>query len=87
MSAQDFEAFLATIYVDKKARESFLTDPIAEAKKYGLSENECNKLRVMDITGLAFAARSFERKREIKLKHSQRKIFPNWLRFICRDLP
>jgi len=87
MSAQDFEAFLAIIYVDKNARKSFLADPIAEAKKYGLSENECTKLRDMDMTGLAFATRSFERKREIKLKLSQRKFFPTWLRFVFRDSP
>lgn len=85
MSAENFEAFLAAIYVDKKVRKNFLVDPLREAKKYGLSEGECGKLKEMDMTGLAFAARSFERKREIKLERSRHRC-PSWLRFIFRSL-
>ena len=81
MSAENFEAFLTAIYVDKDVRKNFLTGPMTAAKKYGLSNDECEKLKNMDIIGLEFAARSFERKREMKLKHTW-KHFPPWFRSI-----
>lgn len=58
-----FEAFLARIYVDAGARERFLADPRGEAGRAGLSPLECDALDGIDRTGLALAARSFERKR------------------------
>ena len=77
MSAQNFEAFLATIYVDKSARMKFLAEPLIEAKKYGLSPDEYELLKNMDRPGLEFAARSFEKKRAIKLRCTK-KHFSIW---------
>ena len=40
MSSKLFEAFLAKIYVDAKARTRFLSDPLGEAQRAGLSPEE-----------------------------------------------
>ena len=40
MSTALFEAFLAKIYVDAKARTEFLSDPLGEAQRAGLSPEE-----------------------------------------------
>src|SRR5256885_8064730 len=41
MSTTAFEAFLARIYVDPDARARFKADPYAEARRGGLSPEEC----------------------------------------------
>jgi hypothetical protein len=61
-----FEAFLARIYVDAKARRLFLADPRGEATRAGLTPEEAEALAAIDRTGLELAARSYERKREAK---------------------
>jgi hypothetical protein len=63
LSAADFEAFLARIYVDSEARVKFLANPRGEAQRAGLSEAECTALEDIDRTGLELAATSFARKR------------------------
>ncbi|MCI0626291.1 MAG: hypothetical protein L0387_32380 [Acidobacteria bacterium] len=63
MSSPLFEAFLAKIYVDSKARAGFLSDPVGEASRAGLSEEECNALQQIDTVGLELASRSFAKKR------------------------
>ena len=77
MSAADFEAFLARIYVDPEARAKFLADPRGEAQKAGLSEAECIALENIDRTGLELAATSFARKRA-KQEHGHGKRL--WLK-------
>ena len=72
MSAADFEAFLARIYIDPEVRARFLVDPRGEAQKAGLTEEECQALVNMDRVGLEFAATSFARKRA-KQEHSHGK--------------
>jgi hypothetical protein len=62
----NLEQFLATIYVDPAARARFLASPEAEASRAGLSEQQCQKLKEIDFTGLEMASRSFARKRAYK---------------------
>ena len=63
MSTALFEAFLARIYVDAKARTAFLADPLSEAQRAGLSPEEAEALQNIDWVGLKLASRSFEKKR------------------------
>lgn len=68
MSAALFEAFLAKIYVDAKARTLFLADPLGEATRAGLNDDEAQALQKIDWVGLKLASKSFEKKR---LRHSK----------------
>ncbi len=63
MSAPDFEAFLAKIYLDEHARAKFLADPRGEALKAGLTASEAEALEKIDRLGLELIAQSLERKR------------------------
>jgi hypothetical protein len=63
MSASQFEAFLAKLYVDERARAKFLADPRAEALKAGLSVQEIESVTRIDRIGLDLIANSLERKR------------------------
>jgi len=63
MSTSRFEAFLAKIYVDEKARARFLVDARGEAIKAGLTEQEVEAAASMDRVGLDLLAKSLERKR------------------------
>jgi len=76
MSSALFEAFLAKIYVDPKARKEFMTDPLGEAERAGLSPEEGVALQNIDWVGLKLASRSFEKKR---LRHARGKF--RFLRF------
>jgi hypothetical protein len=49
--------------VDPAARARFLADPEAEARRAGLTPEQCRALAAIDRTGLEMAARSFARKR------------------------
>lgn len=71
MSAE-FEAFLARIYADDRARARFRADPRGESLRTGLSPDECEALQKIDWTGLELAARSFARKRQQKFRRWQR---------------
>jgi len=75
MSSALFEAFLAKIYVDPKARKEFMSDPLGEAERAGLSPEEGVALQNIDWLGLKLASRSFEKKR---LRHKKSKFqFPS----------
>ena len=63
MSASRFEAFLAKIYVDQRAREKFLADPRGEARKAGLTAQEVEAAVGIDRVGLDLLTKSLERKR------------------------
>ena len=63
MSTPNLEAFLARIYVDAQARESFLRNPTAEALRAGLSDDEVRAVQQIDRVGLELFAISLERKR------------------------
>ena len=80
MSARALEAFLTRIYVDAGARARFKANPRAEARRAGLSDEECTALENADLVGLEIAARSFARKRELKRKALPRNSFMNTLR-------
>jgi len=54
--------------VDAAARARFKENPRVEARRAGLSEEECTALENTDWVGLEMAARSFARKRRSKLK-------------------
>jgi hypothetical protein len=76
MSAHSFEAFLARIYVDVGARARFKANPRGEARRAGLSDEECTALEDIDWVGLEMAARSFARKRQSNL--NRRRALPLW---------
>jgi hypothetical protein len=57
-----FEAFLARIYVDRRARELFLQDPHAAALAAGLTAEEAAALERIDRRGLELTAHSLEAK-------------------------
>jgi hypothetical protein len=80
MSARAFEAFLTRIYVDAAARARFKASPGTEARRAGLSEDECVSLENMDWAGLEMAACSFAHKRSAKLKQNQVLPFKDRLR-------
>jgi hypothetical protein len=65
-SSAQLEAFLARLYVDPAARASFKSNPRVEAKKAGLSDEQCAALENLDWIGLEMAARSFAKKRQLK---------------------
>jgi hypothetical protein len=69
------EAFLARIYVDATAREEFLADATGAARRAGLRDEEIESLEKVDRVGLELAARSFGRKRVMKLERRPRKWF------------
>ena len=64
MSDSRFEAFLARIYVDQKARAKFLADPRGEAMNAGLSEQQIEDLVKIDREGLELFAHSLERRKQ-----------------------
>jgi hypothetical protein len=66
MNNVKFEQFLAQLYVDPALRERFLAEPLAEASRAGLSEEQCRALAAIDRVGLNMAARSFAHKRARK---------------------
>ena len=63
MNTPALELFLAGIYVDTEARVRFLAAPYEEAKRAGLSEEQCRALEAIDRVGLEMAAHSLSRKR------------------------
>jgi hypothetical protein len=70
-SSTQLESFLARLYVDANARANFKSNPCGEAKKAGLSDDQCAALENLDWVGLEMAARSFAKKRQPKRR-------PNW---------
>jgi hypothetical protein len=91
MSARAFEAFLTRIYVHAGARARFRASPRAEARRAGLSEDECASLENLDWAGLEMAARSFADKRRRKLKKNRvlpfRDRLRQFLRILCSRIP
>ena len=63
MNTPALERLLAGIYVDAEARARFLAAPYEEAKRAGLSEDQCRALEAIDRVGLEMTARSLSRKR------------------------
>jgi hypothetical protein len=66
MSGSALESFLASIYVDSEARARFTADPAGEAKRAGLSPQECAALTSLDRNNLELVARSLSQKRQAK---------------------
>jgi hypothetical protein len=64
MNDSRFEAFLARIYVDQKARAKFLADPRGEATKAGLTAQQVEDVVKIDRDGLELFAHSLERKKQ-----------------------
>ena len=79
MKAERFEAFLAKLYVDDKARARFLADPRAEANRAGLTAEQCNALESIDPVGLQLAADSFARKRAAQRPQQRTLRILRWL--------
>ena len=66
MSESRLEAFLASIYVDQKAREKFLGYPRGEATRAGLNPQEIEDVVTIDREGLELFAHSLQHKRAQK---------------------
>jgi hypothetical protein len=60
------ERFLAQLYTDRDARSRFASDPRGEARRAGLDDAEAVAVERIDRAGLEMAARSFERKRNLR---------------------
>jgi uncharacterized protein (UPF0276 family) len=73
---QQLESFLATIYIDRCAREKFLADPRGNAIKAGLAPFAVDAVERMDVTGLELLAASLERKRRLKSDMSPTGVNP-----------
>jgi len=71
MSAKQFEAFLARLYVDAGSRARLRSNPLAEAKNAGLSNAESKALENIDWVGLEMASQSFANKRELRRPRSR----------------
>jgi hypothetical protein len=63
MSSPAFETFLAKIFTDDSFLQSFIKAPQESARAAGLNDDEIQSLASIDQAGLAFAARSFAKKR------------------------
>jgi hypothetical protein len=61
LAAALFEAFLARIYTDARARKAFLDDPRRVAGRAGLPPHEIAALERIDREGLELAAASYAR--------------------------
>jgi hypothetical protein len=79
MKAERFEAFLAKLYVDDKARARFLADPRAEANRAGLTAEQCNALESIDTVGIQLAADSFAHKRAAQRPQQRTLRILRWL--------
>ena len=66
MTTPAFEAFLVSLYTDEAFLQMFFADPGGEARKAGLTKEECGALAAVDKVGLRVAADSFRKKREGK---------------------
>lgn len=64
MNQGALEAYLAKLYTNPDARETFLADPVSAARDAGLSDTDANSLRNIDQAGLRMAAASYAHKRE-----------------------
>jgi len=71
MSAEQFDAFLARLYVDADSRARFRANPLAEAKNAGLSNAESKAIENIDWVGLEMASQSFANKRELRRPRSR----------------
>ena len=86
MSAREFEAFLARIYVDASALAAFKANPRGEASRAGLSQEECATLETVDWVALELAARSYARKRLLKVRRDNARSFRLGLRNLLAAL-
>jgi hypothetical protein len=63
VSRVTLEAYLARLYTDAVARQTFLSDAEAAARAAGLSEEDIDSLKSIDRAGLCMAADSYASKR------------------------
>ena len=80
MSAERFEAFLAKLYVDDRARSRFIADPRGEVLNAGLTDEDCKALQSIDLIGLELAADSFARKRAHQISRKKKWRSARWFR-------
>jgi hypothetical protein len=78
MNGSAVETFLASIYVDCEARARFVADPSGEARRAGLSSEECASLSNLDWNGLQLMARSLAHKRQAK-QGVRKSSVPKWI--------
>ena len=80
MSEPALETFLAQLYTDAELRARFLSDPVSEAERAGLSPANAAAVRQIDPIQLRLAARSFARKRQKRAEHEapRPKLWQRW---------
>jgi len=71
MKTATLEEFLGRLYADIGAQARFRANPLAEARIAGLSEEECGALMKMDWAGFEMACRSFQKKRQERIKQTR----------------
>jgi hypothetical protein len=76
----DVERLLARLLTDRAFLERFLADPIDMARQEGLSPGEAQAVAAMPMQDLRTAARSYQHKRDSKVRCGGRNWLISWLR-------
>ena len=76
----DLERLLARLLTDRAFLERFLADPIDMARHEGLSPEEAQAVAAMPVQDLRTAARSYQQKRDSKVRRGGRNWLIGWLR-------
>jgi len=84
--SERLEQFLATLYVDPDALARFLASPETEASRAGLTEQQRQKIKGIDLAGLKLASRSFAHKRAFKAAALKSSRSGWWTRILKRVL-
>ncbi len=80
MNNTTLESYLAVLYTDAAARNSFLADPAIASRNAGLSDADVDSLVNIDRVGLQMAADSYAHKRANHRlpKKSLRELIEAW---------
>ena len=77
------ETFLAKLYTDQAARNSFLADPVRAAHDAGLEDDDISSLNEMDKVGMLMAAASYAHKRD-QHRRPKVKLHDSWVKWFKR---
>ena len=84
MSGEQVEHFLACLYTDDSLRARFLLEPERVALAAGLGAEDAAGMRLIDMTGLQMAARSFASKREGRRRVAESaSTATGWWQWLC----
>ena len=77
------EAFLAKLYTDPAARNTFLSDPVRAAHDAGLEADDVGSLNEIDKVGMRMAAASYAHKRE-QHRRPKMDLHDSWVKWFKR---